>query len=596
MILKDFRQNVFRVDDTSLKPTNWELQNPQLHKVHDNIYIVDGLNIYDVNKDLRLIKSFNSPIQSIGIIKGDLAVLTNQGLNIRMDSEWVECPHGIQDTISKKGHLLYFGEKNLLINENQILELCEDHMVPLNLNYKIFDVLPLGSALLLISEEGLKTYQEGRIRKYFIPGVTFPKDIKEVKHVDNNLWMKTDDKELYAFDIDRQLVLNKASNVAHFDLDSWNTLYTIADNKYYKFVDPENTSLPIINFKKLEVNYKEVEQLSVLNSNENNIGIELEAFYSPGEDAIQYVYSLNEGQNWIDLNNSQKIVLTDLKSGSYQLLVKATVDDQYYSRPISLDFEIKPDFLSSFWPYIFGGLVLLLMIAFWSQKRVQRQNDFLEREKEKLKLQLELNEQKQKLGQLRLNPHFLFNSLNSISGLIALKDNKAARTHLNQFSQLMRSMLDNSFEDRITVGEELKFLEKYLSLERMIRDSKFDFEISSLDQSEIEIPIMIIQPFVENAILHGIKHKQGKGNILINLETIDTYLKVSIIDDGVGRKEAARFAKEGHSSKAISITADRLKGLDKFGRTTHIEYIDLEENETPKGTQVNLFIPIIKRA
>ena len=145
----------------------------------------------------------------------------------------------------------------------------------------------------------------------------------------------------------------------------------------------------------------------------------------------------------------------------------------------------------------------LLGLSFIGSLRARSQMKSLVEEKEKIKMQLALVNEKQKLGQAQMNPHFLFNALNGISGLIATKDLVHARKSLQSFSKMMRTVLDGSRSQSISIGEEIQFLSSYLRLEQMLRPDNFEFTINSALPEETLIPPMIIQPFVENAVIHG---------------------------------------------------------------------------------------------
>jgi sensor histidine kinase YesM len=271
---------------------------------------------------------------------------------------------------------------------------------------------------------------------------------------------------------------------------------------------------------------------------------------------------------------------------------KTSADGKYFSSPVTVDFTVDQDYFKSIWFYVFLALAILISIGFISLFSHQRQKRRWAEEKQKIKLEFDLLKQKQKLGQLQLNPHFLFNTLNSISGLMALKETQHARKYLNAFSQMMRSLLDQSIQDNISVANEIRFLDQYLGLEQMIRNNKFDYQISNHCNADAQIPVMIIQPFVENAIIHGVAPMEGKGNIGITFEYNGNYILVKVKDNGIGRGQALVSKNPGHHSSAISIIKDRLRNMDKWRTEEHIVFEDLvEHHNIIKGTVVSIYIP-----
>jgi LytS/YehU family sensor histidine kinase len=193
-----------------------------------------------------------------------------------------------------------------------------------------------------------------------------------------------------------------------------------------------------------------------------------------------------------------------------------------------------------------------------------------------------------------MNPHFMFNSLNSINSYIIQNKSNEASKYLSTFSKLMRSILDNSKHRTIPLDKEIKTLDWYLQLEAVRLEHKFTYTIhcsDEIDRETVQIPPLIIQPFVENAIWHGIQNKSSKGHIVIQIDIDEAeILKISITDDGIGRMASALLKKNQttHKSYGIDITINRLQMLDP---TNSINIIDLyDDTNQSKGTQVLLTI------
>ncbi|MAZ72396.1 MAG: sensor histidine kinase [Flavobacteriaceae bacterium] len=194
----------------------------------------------------------------------------------------------------------------------------------------------------------------------------------------------------------------------------------------------------------------------------------------------------------------------------------------------------------------------------------------------------------------QMNPHFIFNALNSVNSFIAMSDERAANKYLSEFSQLMRSVLENSDEDFIPLSKEIELLELYVKLEHFRFKDKFEYDITvdeNLQLSEFVIPPMLLQPYVENAVWHGLRYKEEKGHLKIHFKQLDAEtVTITITDDGIGRKKSKLLKTEnqkkqkskgmGNIQKRITILNQMYK--DKVDVTVH----NVFENE--EGTQVVL--------
>jgi len=235
------------------------------------------------------------------------------------------------------------------------------------------------------------------------------------------------------------------------------------------------------------------------------------------------------------------------------------------------------------------ALIALLIFRLWRTTRKEKLNV------EKQKVAMEL-----KALRAQMNPHFIFNAINSIQHFILNNDSKAAHMHLSRFSQLIRKVLENSRFESIPLAEEIRMLELYLELESLRFSSKFHYKISvesSIDSENVLISPLIIQPFVENAIWHGLMHlKDKQGEVLIGFEKINGSLKCTINDNGIGRKRSMELKKGTmHESMGLSIAKERLQIVNMMNKAkTSINLIDKTNTDgTPSGTIVELFMPVI---
>lgn len=248
---------------------------------------------------------------------------------------------------------------------------------------------------------------------------------------------------------------------------------------------------------------------------------------------------------------------------------------------------------------LFALLSIFLIYRNFSNKKQQLQ---LEEQKKIADYNQQLAELEIKSLRSQMNPHFLFNSLNSIRNFIIKNEPQLASNYLATFSTLMRKILDSSQQNKIELQEEVEMLKLYIDLELMRFSNKFNYSITideNLKEQDIEIPSMITQPFVENAIWHGLLSKENNAQLTINFKEIknnEFEILCEIIDNGVGRIESNKnnnkFKK--HKSKGIEITKERLKKLSKITLSEPITIIDLyDSQQNPSGTKVIIHLPIL---
>jgi len=281
-----------------------------------------------------------------------------------------------------------------------------------------------------------------------------------------------------------------------------------------------------------------------------------------------------------------------LPPGEYVFQVMAFNSDGVLN-PIlqELTISILPPFWQRWWFIALCiALVFLIGYGFYRYRLAQWRREF--------DFQQKMTNSEMKALRAQMNPHFVFNSLNSINAYILLNKYETASSYLTRFAQLMRQILDNSARETISLEDEISFLESYLQAESMRLEEKLEYEIDvdeQIDQFETEIPSMILQPFVENAVWHGIAPKKSKGKITIRMQSQHNELLIRIEDDGIGRAKAAelRQVRTGsHTSKGLALTRERLTLFDqKHGTRSTVETTDLfDASGEPAGTRVDIRI------
>ncbi|WP_445733428.1 sensor histidine kinase [Mariniflexile sp.] len=223
-------------------------------------------------------------------------------------------------------------------------------------------------------------------------------------------------------------------------------------------------------------------------------------------------------------------------------------------------------------------------------------------EKIKSKYDKELAEMKVSALRSQMNPHFIFNSLNSIKRYIIDNEKENAVYYLNKFSKLIRKILSASMEKEISLAEEIETMELYVNIENIRFDNTIQFSINADDElnlNTIKVPSLILQPFLENAIWHGLSLKKDDRSLVVNLEKEGSaFVNIHIIDNGIGRVKSAEIkSKKVHqpNSVGIKLTKERLAMFSiKFKHDYELEIIDLmDDNNTAIGTMVNLKVPLI---
>jgi tetratricopeptide (TPR) repeat protein len=196
----------------------------------------------------------------------------------------------------------------------------------------------------------------------------------------------------------------------------------------------------------------------------------------------------------------------------------------------------------------------------------------------------------------QMNPHFIFNALNSVNQFISQQDERTANRFLSEFSQLMRLVLENSQQDFITLTREKEILSLYLKLEHYRFRDKFDYEIEIdplINSDTLEVPPMLIQPYIENAVWHGLRYRETKGKLVLKIHTENSSLIVDVIDDGIGRKrseELKTMNQRKHNSTGLKNVQERLLIINKVYKKDL--QVSVSDGVNGAGTHVRIVLPI----
>lgn len=331
--------------------------------------------------------------------------------------------------------------------------------------------------------------------------------------------------------------------------------------------------------------------------NYNFIKINFAGFVLNNPEALQYKYYLDGvDKEWLYTGNTFA-QYTTLPPGKYIFRVNAMNKSGYWSdAPVKLTFTIHPPFWQTWW-FIF--LVIVAVLSLVSILFIARVRQIKKREREKAGISKQIIHLELQALRAQMNPHFIFNTLSSIQYFITANDSKAALRYLSKFARLMRSIMDNSRKSVVLLKDEVQALELYLELESLRFKSKLKYFITidpSVDINYEEIPSMLIQPYIENAIVHGITHKETGGVVSVKISKRNKSLVCEIEDNGIGRQkseEINKMRKNSHVSTSMAITENRLKLLNTLeGSPAGVIITDLHDKENcPCGTRVLIVIP-----
>ncbi len=333
----------------------------------------------------------------------------------------------------------------------------------------------------------------------------------------------------------------------------------------------------------------------VLPHYDNQLQFGFKAVHQEKPQQIQYEYYL-EGwdDRWLGpYGQNAPAHYSNLPPGDYTFHVRASTGEGVYNvESVSWSFSIRPPFWRTNWFFlaaVLSGLLLFFILAKAWVNRIRRQ---AAAKTERLEMEKNLLELEQRALQLQMNPHFIFNVLNSIQSLISQKDEKTARYYLAKFSKLMRAILENSRSEKIPLDQEIETLEHYLSIERFSRDEQFDYEVyvdPKLDTESILIAPMLLQPFLENAIIHGVGQVKEGGRVKLSFLQKFGTLECIVEDNGPGLAAARQRKSQQehtHKSAALEVTRERLDILNPLAKGKSLEVIDRVALGEGLGTKV----------
>lgn len=334
-----------------------------------------------------------------------------------------------------------------------------------------------------------------------------------------------------------------------------------------------------------------------LNHDQNYLTFHFGAISSGNPKDLYYRYKLKgQDENWIISNYRYEAIFTNIAHGDFTFQLQVS-DNASFEKIEQRDFPLKitAPFYKTLW---FWALVVIFIGSATGWAIRSRLNQITEKQQ----LRSALAESERKALRLQMNPHFIFNALDSISGFIFKNEPKLAVKYLNSFAKLMRLTLELSRKKLVPLYSELNLVKNYLVLEQVRFNDSFDFEVNideEIDEYVVMIPPMVIQPNLENAILHGLRHGKEQGKLTVHFLRKGDELICEIIDDGVGREVAlAKKTEKPKSHKGLSsnITKERMSLLSKSMERSFIYEIEDLKSDAGEavGTKVVLTFPLIE--
>lgn len=291
---------------------------------------------------------------------------------------------------------------------------------------------------------------------------------------------------------------------------------------------------------------------------------------------------------------------TNLAPGTYTFkVISCNNEGVWDTTPTSFVFKILTPFYRTWWFILFSTVFVLLAVYIVFKLRL---NTIKQKQQKAFERKVEISRIELKALRSQMNPHFVFNSLNSIQHYIFNSKSDEAVKYLNKFAKLMRVILNNSDKPTVAIEDDLEALKLYLELEQMRFEDKFEYKIEVDDNVDLDydiMPPMLLQPYVENAILHGLTPKNEKGLLTIGIRNEDQFIVCTITDNGIGRKKAAEIKRtmpgSKHKSLGMKITEERLRILNEISMSKHsVKITDLENADgSSAGTRVELYVPIL---
>ncbi len=468
----------------------------------------------------------------------------------------------------------------------------------------INDIVQFNNKTYLATDNGITVLNDTTNKQYV--GEQKLSVIKKIRCFKNKIWLATNDGLIVCdWQFNPITIFNKTngllSNIINDVVFSNDSTCCICTNKGITLCSiNELINKPLASNKlfisKIFINDSLVNATNntvLLNSSQTDIIIYFKSplYIKPNKQLYRYKF---DNGKWLSLENTQ-IRLTSINGGKHKVEITNSIDGINWSSPIALSIIKKIPFTQSGWFIVcilLAGLTLILSSLYFIFKRLKTKTT------KKIEEDRQVNLLKHQAMNSLMSPHFIFNSLTSIQNYINLNDSLKASEYLAKFSRLIRMIIEKAAQGEITLHEELTRLNYYLDLEKERFKGKFDFKLvvnDNVNTFDIKIPNMIIQPYAENSIIHGILPKHEHGTLTISFKKIsDSVLTIVIDDDGIGFNKAKENAKAGHKSLGTKTIENILELNTKLtGKKQSVSIIDKSDMDVTKfGTEITITLQL----
>ncbi|WP_299251888.1 histidine kinase [uncultured Lacinutrix sp.] len=426
---------------------------------------------------------------------------------------------------------------------------------------------------------------------------------------EKSIWIATDKGlQNYNYDTQKVITINREDGINSYNINSIvvleNDIFFGSNMGLYQFdsnniIKTRQTLLPY--FTSVAI----LEKDTIIQSNyeldqtdsEIRFGFNVNGFQS--NKFVNYEYKL-EGysDNWIEVEDGLDFVkFNTLPAGKFTFHLRArNTFQKEYTQPISVFLKVRLPFYKTWWFYTLFLIISITMVWWYFSRKTARLNAVQHQALEKAKINQQLVFSQLENLRSQMNPHFIFNALNSIQDYIILNESKLAREYLVKFSRLIRTYLEHSQSNEVSLKEEIKALSLYLNLEKERFDDDFDYKITvdkSLNLETMFLPSLFIQPYVENALKHGLLHKKNNKRIQLNFikDDVQNLLICEIIDNGIGREASENIKSQRSKQHKSFATSANQKRIDLLNRSQdkkvvlEVEDIINEKREV-QGTKV----------
>lgn len=496
--------------------------------------------------------------------------------------------------IESKNHVLYVATKNALLSVDIQTRTVKNHVIDgLNPTFSSLE-FDHNNNLWIGTEEGLFVMIDNEIKAIEFSNKSADRFINFIIRKNKQMYVGTNNGVFVMSEFSPDLstyklrhfaepsgLMGTETNINSAYFDASGQLWFGTAEGVYSFQEKLlNTDLetykPMLFLSDFQVNFSSRDLADdgstlTLKYNQNRLRYMFRVIDLHDADGVVLEYQLDSDfSEWVPAGSESEISFNQLAPGNYTLSVRAKSSNGNYSDVLVFKFKINQPYYATWWFILLImtglGLITIAVVRYRIQQIRTKENQ------ERLELTNRLNSLEQQSLNASMNRHFIFNALNSIQYFINTQDKLSANKYLSKFAQLIRKNLDSSAagENLVALSEEIQRLELYLTLESMRFEGRFTYRFdmdSEIEAEEIRIPPMLFQPFVENAIIHGILPRENyQGEIVFSAELKDTHIEFCISDNGVGYSNSMRLKKSSgdHFSHGTTITKSRIEVIRKI--------------------------------